>query len=385
MNEIMEGQYSLLDPGTVYGKTCQEPSHQTAAKTSKRSLQSSSGSAKKTPLMCLCLTRASGPKPGASTTSWADGPLPIGFTMLNTGECRSDGNGSVYWRTSTASQPQNCCLTLNCGEEPRIAQPTKLSEILVEDADPKYRLSPRACQGILNRAARRGKELPPELKAALEEQIKTMTERSVSKETGSTEQTLPDVTEPDGDGGGATPLTQSTGLPSALTNRGYPTGGVTETVRAEPHGAYPMVAAFSSGQSEKARSLGYEEEKSPTLRGGEGGNQKPVVMAFAQNQRDETRDLGSAAGALQAQPGMKQQTYVMSVDCRNATEGEVQTTLQAKASGGQSLNCGGVVRVQACDVYNQTVDGETAATVTAAAGGANTSGPKVLQPVGQPK
>lgn len=35
-----------------------------------------------------------------------------------------------------------------------------------------------------------------------------------------------------------------------------------------------------------------------------------AVCVFAQNQRNEIRDLGNAAGALQAQPGMKQQTYV---------------------------------------------------------------------------
>ena len=34
------------------------------------------------------------------------------------------------------------------------------------------------------------------------------------------------------------------------------------------------------------------------------------VMAFAANQRDEVRDLHDVAGALQAQPGMKQQTFV---------------------------------------------------------------------------
>lgn len=34
------------------------------------------------------------------------------------------------------------------------------------------------------------------------------------------------------------------------------------------------------------------------------------VMAFAANQRDEVRDLCDVAGALQAQPGMKQQTFV---------------------------------------------------------------------------
>lgn len=37
-------------------------------------------------------------------------------------------------------------------------------------------------------------------------------------------------------------------------------------------------AGFSFGQSANARSLGYEKEKSPTIRGGEGGNQKPVVL-----------------------------------------------------------------------------------------------------------
>ncbi len=36
------------------------------------------------------------------------------------------------------------------------------------------------------------------------------------------------------------------------------------------------------------------------------------VMAFAANQRDEVRDLHDVAGALQASPGMKQQTFVAS-------------------------------------------------------------------------
>ena len=42
-------------------------------------------------------------------------------------------------------------------------------------------------------------------------------------------------------------------------------------------------AGFSFGQSAKARSLGYEEEVSPTIRGGEGGNQKPVVLEVKAN------------------------------------------------------------------------------------------------------
>ena len=36
-----------------------------------------------------------------------------------------------------------------------------------------------------------------------------------------------------------------------------------------------------------------------------------AVVAFTQNQRDEVRDLNDVAGALAAEPGMKQQTYVL--------------------------------------------------------------------------
>ena len=42
-----------------------------------------------------------------------------------------------------------------------------LSAILEENAPDKYSLSPKACVGILRRAERRGKDLPPLLKAAL--------------------------------------------------------------------------------------------------------------------------------------------------------------------------------------------------------------------------
>ena len=50
------------------------------------------------------------------------------------------------------------------------------------------------------------------------------------------------------------------------------------------------------------------EEQAPTLTCTHGG--EPVV-AFTQNQRNEVRDLGEASGTLPAQPGMKQQTFVL--------------------------------------------------------------------------
>jgi DNA (cytosine-5)-methyltransferase 1 len=44
--------------------------------------------------------------------------------------------------------------------------------------------------------------------------------------------------------------------------------------------------------------------------GGFAANQGGTVVVFAQNQRDEVRDLNGLAGALAAEPGMKQQTFI---------------------------------------------------------------------------
>ncbi len=64
-------------------------------------------------------------------------------------------------------------------------------------------------------------------------------------------------------------------------------------------------------------------------------------LAFAANQRDEVRDLHDVAGALGAQPGMKQQTFVASGFCAGASptaggigfQEEVSPTLKAGESG----------------------------------------------------
>jgi hypothetical protein len=62
-------------------------------------------------------------------------------------------------------------LTLNTGESPSVAVESTLSQILEVNAPGKYYLSAKACEGILRRAERRGKELPPLLKEALEQMI----------------------------------------------------------------------------------------------------------------------------------------------------------------------------------------------------------------------
>ncbi|CUX32074.1 C-5 cytosine-specific DNA methylase [Clostridium sp. C105KSO15] len=80
-------------------------------------------------------------------------------------------------------------------------------------------------------------------------------------------------------------------------------------------------------------------------------------VAFACNQRDEVRDLNNVAGAIQAQPGMKQQTFIAEIPDQNDpncltpwdtqqerifTEESIAPTL-AGADGGGGRNPGGLV------------------------------------------
>ena len=68
------------------------------------------------------------------------------------------------------SQSHGGYLMLSTGEFPREENASTLSQILMDSVPEKYYLSPKACQGILSRASKRGKELPQVLKAALERQ-----------------------------------------------------------------------------------------------------------------------------------------------------------------------------------------------------------------------
>ena len=88
-----------------------------------------------------------------------------------------------------------------------------------------------------------------------------------------------------------------------------------------------VCAGFKLGNSEQARSIVYAEEQSSTLNAECGGN-KPAVVAL---------DMSHACEDMAA--------YIASVDCRNFCEGgETNGTLQAKESGGQSLNLNNTVR-----------------------------------------
>lgn len=140
----------------------------------------------------------------------------------------------------------------------------------------------------------------------------------------------------------------------------------------------PVVCAgFKLGNSEKARSIGYAEEQSPTLNAECGGNKPAVVALDMSHACDVIRDCGEVVPSLQARMGTggnqvpltyqmqgfgdyregdvasscKQRNFkdgtdlVCSVDCRNFCEGgETNGTLQAKSNGGISYNLQNTVR-----------------------------------------
>jgi hypothetical protein len=59
----------------------------------------------------------------------------------------------------------------NIGVFPSVVRESSLSQILEDNAPQKYFLSPKACEGILRRAEKRGKKLPEMLEMALRQQV----------------------------------------------------------------------------------------------------------------------------------------------------------------------------------------------------------------------
>ena len=153
MNEVLDGQVSMCDLGMLSTKMFPEllQAGTPKAQTSQRSSKHSSKSRNREPL-CMCVYRTEdGPTPGVTTLKMVRGALLGDFT------------------------------TRGFGESPREENVSLLSQILEGSAPRKYFLSERACTGILTRAKKRGKELPPELKAALERQTAMMPEEMATE------------------------------------------------------------------------------------------------------------------------------------------------------------------------------------------------------------
>jgi len=88
------------------------------------------------------------------------------FLSLNMDGQQSDA--SPIWEENGALR--GVYSTLSFGECPSVESASLLSAILEASPHPKYSLSAKACLGILRRAERRGKPLPPLLREALERQ-----------------------------------------------------------------------------------------------------------------------------------------------------------------------------------------------------------------------
>ena len=137
MTERTDGQVTWFDLGLWSGKMCQELSAATKGKTSRQSSKRSSASQNRKPPILKCLKRDGTPG-GATTMRWEDDGAWLGE-----------------------------CMTRNTGESPNAAAVSRLSQILEVTPQEKYSLSAKACQGILRRAERRGKDLPELLKTVL--------------------------------------------------------------------------------------------------------------------------------------------------------------------------------------------------------------------------
>ena len=178
---------------------------------------------------------------------------------------------------------------LNTGAAPRRPIRVPLSGILEANPAQKYYLSKVACIGILRRAFERGKELPQKLERALRIQAGLM--------------------RPDG---------QPTGLEAYHINQrdeGIDLHGVSGALMATTN---MQMQTFVTQPDEAVEGFdGYNGDLTGDVAATLGVNcgmstGRNGVMAFAANQRDEVRDLHDVAGALGAQPGMKQQTFVAS-------------------------------------------------------------------------
>lgn len=200
--------------------------------------------------------------------------------------------GNHYWELRSPYREGKT--SLNTGPAPRRPVRAQLSGILERNPDPQYYLSSKACLGILRRSVERGKALPERLEAALKLQASSLTDIANLRVPGT-----------------------RTNVPIGFDGyNGDLTGDVAATLGVN--------CGMSTGRN---------------------GLLHPV--AFAANQRDEVRDLHDVVGALGAQPGIKQQTFIAG---GVAAEGngdcfltpECYNPLTAGFSAGAGASAGGI-------------------------------------------
>jgi len=120
---------------------------------------------------------------------------------------------------------------------------------------------------------------------------------------------------------------------------------------------------------------------------GTGGGNLPLVqeaIAFepgiATREGSEGRFVKELSPTLRKEMGDNQVAVAFPIDTQNMTEGHASGGKGHGNNGDPSFTLTkGHSHAVAVDVYNQAIDGNTAATLTSACGGTNTSGPKAMQ------
>lgn len=322
----MDGQVTWSDLGFSFGRTLSEHSAATEDETSTPCWKKLRVSQNQDFLYLDCRKSGNGQKQEPLTVM---GGLSLGeLATLKTGEKPSE----------TAVQEM-----LSVWGPHSVAEGSRLSQILEVNPLPKYNLTAEACLGILRRAERRGKDLPERLKAVLLMQSASgggcngggkgalvQTEKSGTLGTGN-DQTIfclqgncidrADTAGCNGKGWKADEIYTLNTIDrpavcaevacmnpwDAQSARVYDQDGVWHSLNANENGGMArdsvLCAGFKLGNSEKAHSIGYEEETSPTLNAECGGN-KPAVVALDMTYAcDVIRECGEQAPSLQARMG----------------------------------------------------------------------------------
>lgn len=322
----MDGQVTWFDLGISFGRTLSEHSAATEDETSTPCWKKLRVSQNQDFLYLDCRKSGNGQKQEPLTVM---GGLSLGeLTTLKTGEKPSE----------TAVQEM-----LSVWGPHSIAEESRLSQILEANPLSKYNLTAKACLGLLRRAERRGKDLPERLKAVLLMQSASgggcdgggkgalvQTEKSGTLGTGN-DQTIfclqgngIDRADTAGCNGKGWKTDESYTLNTidrhavcaevacmnpwdAQSARVYDQDGAWHSLNANENGGMArdsvLCAGFKLGNSEKAHSIGYEEETSPTLTAECGGNKPAVVALDMTHACDVIRECGEQAPSLQARMG----------------------------------------------------------------------------------
>jgi DNA (cytosine-5)-methyltransferase 1 len=322
----MDGQVTWFDLGISFGRTLSEHSAATEDETSTPCWKKLRVSQNQDFLYLDCRKSGNGQKQEPLTVM---GGLSLGeLTTLKTGEKPSE----------TAVQEM-----LSVWGPHSVAEESRLSQILEANPLSKYNLTAKACLGLLRRAERRGKDLPERLKAVLLMQSASgggcdgggkgalvQTEKSGTLGTGN-DQTIfclqgnsIDRADTAGCNGKGWKTDESYTLNTidrhavcaevacmnpwdAQSARVYDQDGAWHSLNANENGGMArdsvLCAGFKLGNSEKAHSIGYKEETSPTLNAECGGNKPAVVALDMTHACDVIRECGEQAPSLQARMG----------------------------------------------------------------------------------